>query len=218
MVGEVKYTTQASVKYRAGSWHRFNLGGGSFAQFLAPGPDIREWQWLELQQVALEYTYERRFWQVEAAVFRKRERYEQRPDLKVSGIEGRVTFDNKSLRAWASLAMVKSRSEEEEIPSRRDLPFLARAQVQKTLGGNVNIGVAATWRRGTYFLPVIGQTPLPGTDGWQAPVFAAPSAGQRYPNYRRIDLSTSKILPLGEGQLILYLRVFSLISFPLTAF
>lgn len=212
MIGEVKYTAQASVKYRAGTWHRFTIGGGSFAQFLAPGPDIREWQWLELQQVALEYTYERRYWQIEAAVFSKEERYEQLPDLKVSGVEGRVTFDDKSLRAWASLAMVKSRSSEDDIPSRRDLPFLARAQVQKELGANVNIGLAATWRRGTYFLPVIGQTPLPGTDGWQAPVFASAAAGQRYPNYRRIDLSTSKILPLGEGQLILYLSINNLLD------
>ncbi|WP_026231789.1 carboxypeptidase-like regulatory domain-containing protein [Neolewinella persica] len=212
MAGEVKYTVQASVKYRAGNWHRFNLGGGTFAQFLAPGPDIREWQWLELQQAALEYTYERRFWQVEAAVFIKQESYEQLPDLKVSGAEGRVTFDDKSLRAWASLALVKSKSVAGDIPSRRDLPFLARAQVQKELGGNVNIGIAATWRRGTYFLPVIGQTPLPGTEGWQAPVFAAPFAGERHPNYRRIDLSTSKILPLGEGQLILYLSVNNLLD------
>ncbi|MFK8163631.1 MAG: hypothetical protein AB8H12_14385 [Lewinella sp.] len=212
MAGEMKYTVQASVKYRVGNWHRFNLGGGTFSQFLSPGPDIREWQWLELRQVALEYTYERRFWQVEAAIFSKQERYEQLPDLDVSGMEGRVTFDDKSLRAWASLALVKSRSAEGNVPSRRDLPFLARAQVQKELGGNINVGLATTWRKGTYFLPVIGQTPLPGTDGWQAPVFAEPTAGQRYPNYRRIDLSTSKILPLGEGQLILYLSVNNLLN------
>ena len=209
---EIKYTAQASLKYRAGKWHRFNLGGGRFSQFLSPGPQIREWQWLELSQLALEYTYERRFWTVEAALFNKQERYDLSTDLRVSGAESRVTFDNKSLLAWASLAMVKSRSEAEAIPSRRDLPFLARAQVQKSFGGNVSLGLAASWRRGTYFLPVIGQTPIPNREGWQSPVFAAATSGNRYPNYRRIDLSTSKILPLGEGQLILYLSINNLLN------
>lgn len=209
---EIQYTAQASLKYRAGKWHRFNLGGGRFAQFLSPGPQVREWQWLELRQLALEYTYERRFWTLEAALFDKQERYELSTDLRVSGAESQVTFDNKSLRAWASLAMVRSRSEAAGVPSRRDLPFLARAQVQKSFEGNVSLGLAASWRRGTYFLPVIGQMPIPGREGWQSPVFAAADDGTRYPNYRRIDLSASKIFPLGEGQLILYLSVNNLLN------
>ncbi|MEM9929843.1 MAG: hypothetical protein AAF840_08500 [Bacteroidota bacterium] len=210
--GQFNYTLQASLKYRAGSWHRFNLGGGRFYQFLSPGPQIRSWQWLKLQQIALEYTYQRRFWQVDAALFDKLESYEDLDDLRVTGAESRLTFDNQEVRAWVSAAVVSSKSVNTEVPSRRDLPFLFRAQLQKTIGGSINVGLAGTWRKGTYFLPVIGQTPISGTEGWQRPIFAAADQGERYPNYRRVDLSASKFFLIGEGKLILYLSINNLLN------
>jgi len=109
--------------------------------------------------------------------------------------------------AWASAALARSRSVAAGIPTRRDLPFLARTQVQRQFDGQWTVGLSATYRRGTYFQPVIGRERLPGTEGWYAPIYADATAGDRFPNYQRIDLSASKILPLGEAQLILFINV-----------
>ncbi len=210
--GIFRATTQASLRYKPGSYHRFNFGGGSFAQFLSPGPQLREWQWLKMKQVSLEYTYERRHWKVEAATYLKRESYEKSADLNVRGAETRLTYKDDDWVAWTSLALVRSRSTTGEVPTNRDLPFLARTQVQRKFGGNVTLGIAANWRRGAYFRPVIDRTPLDGTDNWFAPILAETDDGQRYPNYQRIDLSASKMLPLGDGTLILYLNVNNLLD------
>ncbi|MEM9260608.1 MAG: hypothetical protein AAGA62_13235, partial [Bacteroidota bacterium] len=209
---DLRYTAQASLRFRPSARHKFNLGGGHFSQYLAPGPDFREWQWLELQQIALEYTYQHRGWKIEAATYTKQENYANSPNLRVKGGELRVTLEDNSWLGWVSGAVASSRSVDGHIPTRRDLPFLARAQVQKQFLEQWTVGLAATYRRGTYFLPVIGRTAIPEREGWFAPILAAPEDGQRYPNYQRVDLSISKVLPLGEGQLILYLNVNNLLN------
>lgn len=208
----LRLTRQASLRYNINDYHRLHFGGGTFNQFLSPGPEIQEWQWLEMNQLSLEYTYERRHWKVESAAYLKREKYEQRTDLNVRGAESRLTFQNDSWMAWSSLAVVRSRTVGAEVPTNRDLPFLARTQVQRTFGGNVTIGIAANWRRGTYFRPVIGRTALSGTEDWFAPILADQTAGQRYPNYQRIDFSASKIMAVGKASLVVYLNVNNLLD------
>jgi hypothetical protein len=204
---EVFYTAQASLRFRPGEKHRFNLGGGHFSQYLAPGPEFREWQWLELDQLALEYAFETDDWTVEAAVYTKRENYGKTPDLRVKGAELLLRFENDGWLAWVSGAVARSRSVASDVPTARDLPFLARTQVQREFEGQWTVGLAATWRRGRYFQPVIGRTPIPGQAEWFAPVLAAADAGLRYPNFQRVDLSASKALPVGNTQLILYVNV-----------
>lgn len=202
--GQMFYTAQASLRFRPEKNHRFNLGGGHFSQYLAPGPEFREWQWLELNQLALEYEFKTDKWTVEAAVYTKRENYAQTPDLRVRGTEILLRFEDDGWLAWWSGAVAHSRSAADNVPTERDVPFLARTQVQRQFEGQWTVGLAATWRRGRYFRPVIGREPIPGREEWFAPIFAQPDAGQRYPNYLRIDVSASKALPLGNTQLILF--------------
>ncbi|MEL7162736.1 MAG: hypothetical protein AAFN92_18400, partial [Bacteroidota bacterium] len=189
LAGEMRPTLQASVRFRPGDRHRLNFGGGVFNQYLAPGPEIRAWQWLELRQLALEYRYARDAWTVDAALYTKRETYQSLPDLDVRGAELRVAYEAGTWLANLSGGIARSRSVAEATPTRRDLPFLARTQVQKQLLGGWTLGLAATYRRGTYFLPVIDRTPLADTDDWYAPVYA--TTGTRHPNYRRVDFSAS---------------------------
>lgn len=206
-VNEVFYTAQASLRFRPDEHHRFNLGGGHFSQYLAPGPEFREWQWLELDQLALEYKFETGDWTVEAAVYTKRENYAQTPDLRVKGAELMLGFEGDGWLARVSGAVARSRTAAGNIPTERDLPFLARTQVQRQFDGQWTVGLAATWRRGRYFQPVIGREPIPGREEWFTPVFAQPDAGLRYPNFQRVDISVSKVLPVGNIQLVLFVNV-----------
>lgn len=203
----VYYTAQASLRFRPSANHRFNLGGGHFSQYLAPGPDFREWQWLELDQLALEYEFEKDNWTVSAAVYAKRENYEQTPDLRVKGGEFRLRFEDNGWMAWVSGAVAESRSVEGNIPTDRDLPFLARTQVQRQFDGQWTVGLAATYRRGRYFQPVIGRQPIASREEWFSPMFSQPEDGLRYPNYQRVDISASKVLPVGNTQLILFVNI-----------
>ena len=207
-----RYVAQASLRFRPDEVHRITLGGGHFSQYLAPGPDFSFWQWLRLRQVALEYTLTRGDLQLDAAVYAKHEAYERTADLNVRGAEARLRFQNADWLGFVSGAVVRSRSADGEVPTDRDLPFLARAQVQRQFGAQWSVGLAGTWRAGRYFRPVIGRELLAGTPGWYAPVLTDPAAGDRYPAYRRLDLAVSKLLPVGETQLILYLNVNNLLG------
>jgi len=206
------YTAQTSLRFRPGDHHRVNLGGGRFSQYLAPGPESREWRWLQLDQLALEYEFKKAAWTVEAAVYAKREHYAATPDLRVRGGEFRVRYENDGWMAWAGGALAQSRSVGDDIPTARDVPFLARTQVQRVFGEQWTLGLAATWRRGRYFLPVLGRDPIDGRPELFTPIFAAPDAGDRYPNYRRVDVSVSKVLLVGDRQLILYANVNNLLN------
>ncbi|MEM9836061.1 MAG: carboxypeptidase-like regulatory domain-containing protein [Bacteroidota bacterium] len=208
----LRTTLQASLRYRPNTAHRIIFGGGIFNQFMSPGPAIPEWQWLTLQQVALEYTFQRDGWTLEAALYDKQERYERANDLSVRGGEFRLQYESSNALAWISGAMVSSKTRANDVPSRRDIPFLIRAQYRRNFTGGWTIGFSANYRRGTYFLPLIGRTPLADTEDWYAPILAAPTEGERYPNYRRIDFSCSKMIVGDKTQLVLYANVNNLLN------
>lgn len=202
-----RYTAQASLRYCPTERHRFILGGGHFSQYLAPGPAFREWQWLSLAQLALAYEYRRDDWVLSAALFAKQEAYALAPDLWVRGGELRFDYTADGWTARLSGSVARSTSRAAKVPTDRDLPFLARLQLQRQFSGQWTFGLFATWRRGRYFRPVIGRAPIPSRENWYTPLLSEPAAGQRYPNFRRIDVSASKGIPLGDVQLILFINV-----------
>jgi hypothetical protein len=203
---------QSTLRYRPSEHHRWNLGGGYFSQVLSPGPEVRDWQWLNLRQLALEYQFTKSNWTVTAAAYTKREQYGLINDVDVRGAEASLQFSNGTFMGWVSGALVSSRERNNEAPTPRDLPWLIRSQVQWKNADGWTIGLAGNFRRGRYFLPVIGTNPLPGTEGWRTPILTEPAAGRRYPNYGRVDLSVSRVFLIGEGQLILYANVNNLLD------
>ena len=54
-LGDTYLSAQASVRYTVGENSNLHLTGGRFAQLLAPGQNVRTWQWLEMDQITLEY-------------------------------------------------------------------------------------------------------------------------------------------------------------------
>ncbi|MTB52576.1 carboxypeptidase-like regulatory domain-containing protein [Lewinella sp. W8] len=203
---------QSTLRYRPGEHHRFNLGGGYFSQLLSPGPEVRDWQWLNLRQLVLEYQYARDNWTVNAATYAKREQYGVLDDVGVRGAEASVQYRDGSWMGWLSGALVRSRELTSSAPTARDLPWLVRAQLQWKNPDGWTLGVAGNFRRGSFFLPVIGTTPIPGTAGWQSPILGGPAAGRRYPDYARVDASLSRVIIIGKSQLILYANVNNLLN------
>ena len=208
--GFTRLNTQASLRYQPGPREKWHLSAGRFAQLLSPDPEVTIWQWLDLSQVALEYSGSFNQWSWEAAVFAKTERYDRLDDLFVLGAEAKFNFKSEHWTAWISTTSVRNRGLNTHTPTRRDLPFFARTQVQRRLGGQWNLGLAGSWRRGTYFRPLRDRTIIPDTENWFAPVYA--DEGSRLPNYLRLDLSVSKIFIVGNGSLIVYLNVNNLLN------
>ncbi|MEM7575610.1 MAG: hypothetical protein AAF433_22090 [Bacteroidota bacterium] len=208
---EVRLSVQANLIFRPSTKHRFSLGGGQFQQWLGPGPSIANWQWLNLRQLALEYQYKGPEWYATFALFHKAEDYELTGPLTVRGSEALIGFRTSSIRSWLSVTSVLNQNVA-GIPTRRDLPFLVRGQFQWNTVSGWSIGSAFSWRRGVYFLPLVGRELINPAENAYRPLFAAANAGERYPNYLRMDLSLSKMYQLGKGQLILYLNINNLLD------
>lgn len=203
---------QSTLRYRPNEHHRWNLGGGYFSQLLSPGPEIRQWQWLNLRQLALEYQFTAPSWTVTAAAYTKREQYGIADDVRVRGLESSVRLRDGAWTASVSGAVVSSQTLSEAAPTSRDLPWMVRSQIQWKKADGWTLGLAGNFRRGRYFLPVIGAAAIPGTEGWNTPILSEPTAGQRYPNYGRVDFSVSRVFAVGEGQLIVYFNVNNLLD------
>lgn len=204
----IRLTAQAAVRYRTGA-HRINLGGGRFAQYLSPGPSVPSWQWLQLDQLALEYTYEKDGWKAAAAAYAKHEAYALNPDRNVAGVEIAIERQSDFGNFWLSAASVRSKTKSDidegtlGRPTNLDLPFLVRGRFTSQFGAGWTVGAAATYRRGQYFLPLVGRESLGGEPERFIPLFAEENAGTRYPNYARLDLNVSKTLILANRQLLI---------------
>ncbi|MEM6398107.1 MAG: hypothetical protein AAF741_17280 [Bacteroidota bacterium] len=209
---DTRFSAQGSLHYRPNVRHRVILGGGHYQQLLSPGPGISQWQWLQLDQLSLSYQMRQDLWSFDAAVFRKWENYQLSTDQNISGIETRIGYSDNGYRAWLSGGIVRVNDRENSIPSAQDLPFLIRGQIVRASRDGFSFGLTGTWREGRYFLPLLRSEPIPESEGLYRPIFASPSEGTRLHEYIRVDLSISKMLTLGRGQLILYANVNNLFN------
>ncbi len=201
---------QGHLRYQLPAGHRLLLGAGSYAQWRFPGAENEQLYRQMTRQLALEYEWIKNGWTLTAAAFMSRAEGGPRR-LAVRGAESSLTFQTGEWRAQLSFAAVRSSIDAgiHRRPSDFDAAYNLRFALRCPLPAGFTLGLFGRLRQGRYFLPLTGARPSP-LPGIPEPVFAAPDAGERLPDYRRLDLNLSRPFALGPGALIVYLNLTNL--------
>jgi hypothetical protein len=187
--GEPAVNVQAAARLQLQD-HRIHLSGGSHSQLLGPGRLSPRWQRLRIEQLALEHRFRAGDWTAESAVYAKREAYELEGRVSVIGAESQLTYAAAPWLASVAITSVRSRG---ELPTRRDIPVAARANLQYNLGG-WTAGLSYRGRSGTVLDPL------------------SVEEFERLPYYRRLDASISRTFLVGSGALIVYVNANNLLD------
>ncbi len=208
------YTSyQANTYFRPGTGHRFVLAGGQYHHYTRRIREQSSYELLQSRQVSLDYRFKQGGWEVSAAVYRSWNAY-QNTENQIVGGEIYGAYRKGCWSGSLSLSTVASRLESEQMtyPSGYDLPYYLRAMLQWEHPRVINISLLYKQRSGQYYRPVMGAEKSAVPDV-MAPLYAQPDAGRRLPDYRLLDLNVSRLLPLGNGGIILYGGVGNLFNF-----
>ena len=95
-------------------------------------------------------------------------------------------------------------NEESRYPSNYDFDYFIRLMLQYSLPNICEISMVYLHRQGQYFQSLRDTRFHELTNTWQ-PLFVDPANAQRLPTYQLLDISISRIMPLGAGSLVVFL-------------
>lgn len=197
---------QLNLLWTYSSTHKFILSGGKYHKLSDSNDAISPSSKIASQQLALEYQYGKNKWKWNSALYYKYTNYGAIKN-PVLGAEVFASFTDNKLKASLSLAHIHSVLDDgqEVVPSSFDFNYFLRLIVKYKIGHDFEISCVYLNRQGQYFQSVINAEYRETTATWE-PFYEGLSNAKRLPEYKLLDMSVSKILPLGEGSLILFLN------------
>lgn len=202
---------QANANWRFAKGHSFTFAGGQYRKVqIAEGDNTRSL--LKSQQISIDYKWFNENWTIQAATYLKdnTQGIIQNP---IRGVEFFTSYKKGNFTGSVSLASIQSliKSDEISYPSDYDLSYYLRAYIKYDIPNLFTLGLIYKQRQGRYYLPVLNASFDQNTQAY-APIYLAQNEGQRLPEYRLLDISLTKILPVSFGSIILYANANNLLN------
>ena len=196
---------QLNFRLKLSESHRVLLSTGNYHQMNVPKENAADIFKISTRHYALEYGYDKGNWELASSIYYKKTLYKAITN-PIIGAELFAAWKFPQFKGSLSFAHIHSMLEEgtQSIPSKYDFDYFLRLMAQYDLLNWCEISLVYLHRQGQVFEPLIGKTFHTPTATWQ-PWFAPRNQTNRLPSYRIIDVSISKIVPLGEGALVLFL-------------
>jgi len=177
-----------------------------------PEADARDIFAIRSQHYAFEYGYRKPHWELTSSLYYKKTDYQNIVN-PIIGAEFFAAWTYARFKGSFSAAHIHSmlKAGEQTIPSSYDFDYFLRFIAKYDIPNWFEVSLVYLYRQGQAFEPLSGKIFHYPSTTWQ-PQFAAPSQGVRLPTYQLLDLSISKIVPLGEGSLVLFLSANNLLN------
>ncbi len=204
-------SAQANANWRFAEGHSFTFAGGQYRKVQIPEGNNVE-RLLESKQVSIDYQWLNKNWTIQAAAYLK-DNNQGLIKNPIRGAEFFTSYQKGKFTGSISVASIQSlfKNEEFSYPSDYDLSYYLRAYVKYDIPNLFTVGLIYKQRQGRYYLPVINANFDQNTQTY-APIYTALNEGQRLPEYRLLDVSLSKILPVSFGSVIVYANANNLLN------
>lgn len=195
---------QLNLAYTLTENHHFITSIGEYHKFQLPNGERDQVLKLFSRQYSIDYQGIAKKWKWSTAIYQKNNERGDVPNL-IKGAEVYTAFKGTDLQASLSVASIQStiKSGDFDYPSEHDLSYFLRAILKYNLANQWDIGLVYWQRQGRYYLPV-SNSYFDEQSNTYAPIYAAQHEGLRIPDYKRLDVSISRVFPLPFGSAIVY--------------
>ena len=205
---------QTNLFYKINHQQQLIISAGKYHKFLLPSRYLTTSTLLASRQVTVDYSFKKKHWLATAAIYAKDNKADALPDKSILGAELFLRYTGGPFQSSISMTTVQSTLKNGTLkyPSPHDLGYYFRAQIKYDIAGWFEINAIYKHRQGRYYLPLIGRSFHPGTATY-IPTYAAIDEGERYGDFRLLDISLSRMFAFGDGILIGFLNVNNLLDF-----
>ena len=210
------FSYQLGLRYALDNTNTLLLSGGKYHNYSTPSFFIQDYNLLNSQQLALDYTYSSEKMAISAAVYTKNEKGLQSvnqflfsDNLKTLGAE---FFIEKRLRDWLKLSVAYSYLQQtttadgRTFPGLRDYDYFLKSSLELCPRKWPVISLNWIGRPGRRFTPIVNGD-FDGNTGFYIPNFSPEFLEDRYGTYARLDLSMSKYYSWKNKELVLFASV-----------
>lgn len=144
----------------------------------------------------MDYAFEKKAVEIRAAVFYTHADFTENK-RRVYGTEWYGHIEKGGLSASCSFTWLNGLVKNDSVsyPSAYDLKYFFRADLAYDFGGLFSVKAVWLHRQGVHEVPVLGAALDQNLDIY-APRYASLTVSERLPDYSRVDLSISKLMPL----------------------
>lgn len=192
------WSGQVNTQWSPGKGHSFIFSLGQYHRLNLPGAGS-DGGWVDSRQLALDWQWRMEKWELQSALFRKWETIGPQR-VTIRGAEGFAAFRLPgSLETTFSFTIIDAQVQEgaELFPSEFDMDYFLKWGLDYRFGQGWNLGASFLWRQGVFYQPVVGSRFDDALAVFE-PVFAPRTNQRRLPNYAILNLSASRIFPIGE--------------------
>ncbi len=212
---------QLGLRYTLDTKSTLLLSGGKYHNYSTPSFFIQDYNLLNSQQLALDYSYTSEKLAISAAIYAKNEKGLQSvnqflfsDNLKTYGIE---FFVQKQFSDWLKLSAAYSYLQQTTqvdgttFPGLRDYDYFLKSTLELNLRKWPTFSLNWIGRPGRRFTPII-DSDFDGNTGFYIPNFSPDFLEDRYGTYTRLDLSISKYYSWKNKELVLFASVNNILN------
>ncbi len=219
---QVSYLSyQLGLRYKLNSENMLLLSGGKYHNYTTPSFFIQEYNLLNSDQLALDYTFTAERTSLSAAVYFKEEKGRQTvnqflvsDNLTTYGAE---VFVQQQFNDWLKLSVAYSFIQQETnvgdttFPGLRDYDYFLKSSLECSPKKWPTFSLNWLGRPGRRFTPIVSGT-FDENTGFYAPNFSSEFLNSRYGTYARLDASASKYFSWNNRELVLYATINNLLN------
>lgn len=198
---------QLNVSYRPSKYVTINLSGGRYNKYQLPQDEQAFPFHIQADQYSLDAALKKGDTEYSLSVFTKESQYL----LTRSSVVGLEAFARRRFgpRVRGQLSVTSLNANLTGGPSPYNIRYFLRGNLEYRPGDTWTITAVFLFREGSYSIPVVSAAYDPAL-GVYAPTYGAPT---RLPAYRIIDLSVSKIFPVGKSSAIGFVSLANVFDF-----
>jgi len=197
----LKMWKRGSITFSAGRYNKLQLITSE------PGDPYR----ISADQYSVDASQQGKRTEWSLSLFHKRSEATQTLN-KVSGVEAYVRYRfSPALRAQLSITSLEAALDRQGVrqPSPYNIAYFLRGNVEYKFAYTWTVTAVFLFRQGSYYTPVASAAFDPGLNVY-APTYGS---SERLPSYNNVDLSVSKIFPLGPTSAIAFMGLSNVVNF-----
>ena len=220
--GQVNYWSyQLGLRYNIDGENSVLLSGGKYHNYTTPSFFIQQYNLLNSQQIALDYTYTSERTNITAAIYYKKEEGLQTvnqflfsDNLTTTGAEfffQQQLHDRLKFSVAYSYLNQNTNLGDTTFPGLRDYAYFIKSSLEYTPKNWPSFSLNWLARPGQRYTPIVDGT-LDANTGFFEPIFSEEFLDSRYNPYARLDLSVSKYFSWNKRELVLFASVNNLLN------
>ncbi len=220
--GQVNYWSyQLGLRYKINGENTLLLSGGKYHNYTTPSFFIQQYNLLDSEQIALDYTYTSERTNITAALYYKKEgglqtvnQFLFSDNLTTAGAEFFFQQQlNDRLKFSVAYSFINQNTTlgDTTFPGLRDYDYFIKSSLEYTPKNWPSFSLNWLARPGQRFTPIIDGT-FDIDTGFYEPNFSDEFLNSRYGPYVRLDLSVSKYISWNKRELVLFASINNILN------